>query len=67
MRNRSLPSGEGLLLLATAVSLQLAQGRSVDELELLAAFFEVLGDNLGLIAARRALPDPGSGPAAPAE
>lgn len=45
--------GEGLLVLATLVSLQLAQGRTADQLELLSAFFEVLGDNLALIAAQR--------------
>lgn len=48
------PDGETLVALGMAVAVQLAQGRSLDELELLSAFFEVLGDNLGLIAARRA-------------
>ena len=46
-------SGELLLALATLVSIQLAQGRSEDEITLMAAFFTVLGDNLALIAARR--------------
>jgi len=54
------PSGEGLLLLAALVSLQLAQGRSADELELISAFFEALGDNLALIAARRSMPGRGA-------
>lgn len=47
------PSGELLLVIAALVSLQLAEGRTADQLELLSAFFEVLGDNLGLLAARR--------------
>ena len=50
-----IPSGEALVILATVVSLQLAQGRTPEQLELIGAFFEVLGDNLGLIAARRSL------------
>ena len=48
-------SGELLLALAALVSIQLAQGRSEDEITLMAAFFEVLGDNLALIAARRVM------------
>ena len=54
---RPIPSGEALLILAALVSLQLAHGRTADQLELIAAFFEVLGDNLSLIAARRSLPE----------
>ena len=54
---RPIPSGEALLILAALVSLQLAQGRTADQLELIAAFFEVLGDNLSLIAAHRSLPE----------
>ena len=53
MRQFSGPSGEFLLAVATLVSLQLAQGKSTDELVLIAAFFTVLGDNLALIAAAR--------------
>lgn len=48
------PDGETLVALGMAASIQLSQGRTADELELLSAFFEVLGDNLALIAARRA-------------
>lgn len=40
----------GLLLLAALVSIQMAQGLSSEQLELLAAFFTVLGDNLALLA-----------------
>lgn len=56
---RPIPSGEALLVLAALVSLQLAQGRTADQLDLMAAFFNVLGDNLALIAARRSMPEPG--------
>ena len=44
-------NGQTLVLLAAVVSFQLAQGRSAEDMELLGAFFEVLGDNLSLIAA----------------
>lgn len=46
------PNGQTLVLLAAVVSFQLAQGRSAEDLELMSAFFEVLGDDLALIAAR---------------
>ena len=39
-----------LLLLAAVVAFQLAQGRSADDLSLMSAFFEVLGDDLALLA-----------------
>jgi uncharacterized protein involved in response to NO len=39
------------LLLGTAVSLQIAQGRSVEELPFLAALFTVVGDQLALLCA----------------
>lgn len=45
------PCGSTLLLLAAVVSLQLAQGRSEEDLSLMGAFFTVLGDNLELLAA----------------
>lgn len=47
------PNGDALVLLGAAAAIQMAQGRTADEIELLSAFFEVLGDNLALIAARR--------------
>ena len=50
------PSGEALVLLSAAVTLQLAQGRSPEELELLSAFFSALGEQLALVAARSACP-----------
>ncbi len=37
---RPIPSGEALLILAALVSLQLAQGRTADQLELIAAFLD---------------------------
>lgn len=55
------PSGEFLLVVATLVSFQLAQGKTADELLLISAFFEVLGDNLALLAATRPVADPAAG------
>lgn len=43
-------SAENLVLLAAVASVRFAQGRSAQELTLLSAFFEVLGDNLALLA-----------------
>ena len=43
-------SGGMLVTTAAIIALQISQGRSADELSLLAAFFTVLGDNLSLIA-----------------
>lgn len=48
------PSGEALTVLGAAAAIWLAQDRAAEELELLAAFFTALGDNLALIAAQRA-------------
>lgn len=50
------PPGEVMLAAALILAVQLAQNRTVDEIELLSAFFDVLADNLGLIAARRSMP-----------
>ena len=43
-------SPENLVYLAAAASVQFARGRGAADIELLAAFFEVLGDNLALLA-----------------
>lgn len=43
-------SGESLVTLAALLAVQLAQGRSVAQLELLGNFFTALADNLLLIA-----------------
>ena len=51
------PPGEMLLAAALILAAWLAQNRTVDEIELMSAFFDVLADNLGLIAARRSMPD----------
>lgn len=59
MASTPIPSGEALVILATVFALQLAQGRTPEQLALISAFFNVLGDNLALIAARRSLPGPG--------
>ncbi len=44
------PNCDGLVLLSALVSVQIAKNLTADELELLSAFFEVLGDNLALLA-----------------
>lgn len=41
---------ENLVYLAAAAAARFAQGRGAADVELLAAFFEVLGDNLSLLA-----------------
>lgn len=46
-------SYEGLLLLSALLAIQMAQELSNNDLELLATFFEVLGDNLALLALRQ--------------
>jgi len=43
-------SGDCLVLAAAALSMDIARGRTVEEIELMAAFFTILGDNLALIA-----------------
>lgn len=43
-------SNDALVLLAALASIRLAQGLSSEQLELLSAFFEILGDNLALLA-----------------
>ncbi len=53
----SIPSGEWILIAATLVSIQLAQGRTEEELALMAAFFTVLGDSLALLAITRPSPN----------
>ena len=47
-------SGDALVLLTAVVALQLVQGRTAEEIELMAAFFTVLGDNLALWLSRPA-------------
>lgn len=49
--NQHQNDGPTLLLLAAVVALQLSQGKSEDDLNLMAAFFSVLGDNLALLSA----------------
>ncbi|MDE6107910.1 MAG: hypothetical protein K2F83_04450 [Oscillospiraceae bacterium] len=44
------PGYAGLVLLASLVSIEMAQEMTADQLELLSAFFEVLGDDLALLA-----------------
>jgi len=44
-------NGAVLVTLGALAAIQVAQGLTVEEMELLGAFFEVLGDNLALLAA----------------
>ena len=53
MSGSCIPSGELLLAVAALVSIQMSQGRSTDEIALMAAFFTPLAYNLALIATRR--------------
>ena len=43
-------SGEFLLTAGTALAIEMSRQLTVDEMELLAAFLEVLGDQLALLA-----------------
>lgn len=47
---KSGPNCDALLLLAALVSIQMSRQLTPDQMGLLAAFFEVLGDNLALLA-----------------
>lgn len=49
---RCVSQGQGgdLVAVAAALAVTMAQGRTADELELLAALFEIIGDNLALLA-----------------
>ena len=51
MGRRNSAHNQGLLLLAALASIQIAQGLDNDQIEVLSAFFEVLGDNLSLLIA----------------
>lgn len=48
---------ENIVCLAAVAAVQFAKGQSAADIELLAAFFEVLGDNLSLLAL--SAPSPG--------
>lgn len=52
MRRRCVSQGEGgdLVAAGAALSVVMAQGKTAEELELLAALFQIIGDNLGLLA-----------------
>lgn len=41
---------ENMVYLAALASVQYARGRSAEDIELLATFFEVVGNNLALLA-----------------
>lgn len=48
---RNCANNQGILLLSALASIQMAQGLDTGQIEVLAAFFTVLGDNLALLAA----------------
>lgn len=48
---RNSPNNQDILLLATLASIQIAQCLTDDQIEVLSNFFEVLGNNLALLAA----------------
>ena len=52
MKCSCVSQGQGgdLVAVAAALSVFLAQGRTADQIELLAALFEIIGDNLSLLA-----------------
>lgn len=52
-------NGEFLLAAATALAIRIAHERTVEEIELLAALFEVLGDQLALLALQMPTADQG--------
>ena len=46
----SMGQGGDLVAAAAALSVLIAQGKTAEEISLLAALFEIVGDNLGLLA-----------------
>ncbi|MBO5034722.1 MAG: hypothetical protein J6C43_03830 [Oscillospiraceae bacterium] len=53
-------SNDALVLLAALSSIQLSKGLTSEQLELLSAFFEILGDNLALLALQANICQPGT-------
>ena len=53
-------SGDELVLLAATAAIQLARGRTAEEIGCLAAFFTTLGDNLALWQSRPIPDNPGT-------
>lgn len=46
-------SGDELVLLAAAAAISISKKLSLDELNILSSFFNALGDNLGILAAKQ--------------
>ena len=46
--------GEQLLAIGTAIAVQVSQSACLEDLEVLASLFNVIGEQLGLLAASRA-------------
>ena len=53
MGSGTVPPSEAMVAAAALASIQLSQGKSSEEVGLLAAFFTLLGDNLALLAIGR--------------
>lgn len=53
-------SGETLAVLGTAIAIQISSGINADEMNILGALFNVIGDQLSLIAATKVSDDSGS-------
>lgn len=49
-RCRSQGQGGDLVAVAAALSVLIAQGKTAEQIELLSTLFEILGDNLSLLA-----------------
>ena len=43
-------TAENIVLLAAVASVRLAQGSTAEQLAILSAFFEIIGDNLALLS-----------------
>jgi len=47
------PPGSNLVVLASSIAISLAAGLSADDINILASFFNAIGDNLAIIAANK--------------
>lgn len=48
---RNCANNQGILLLSALAAIQIVQGLEEDQIDVLAAFFQVLGDSLALLSA----------------
>lgn len=54
MRGYTGAEGQALMLVATAVAAGISKGKSLEDITLISAFLDVVGDQLALLAAARA-------------